>query len=230
MTRSRSTLLFEAFSVAGLLVVPSFIRALYGYLYPDSLAAGGEHSQLVFVEELLGQAFLLLVVWQIVRLNGESWRDFTEPPEKVDLFRSVGLAIAGYVACWAFSSALYTLVPRFSEMSDRPASLDQFRAPLTVGYVAMMVVNPHFEELIVRGYLQTRLRQAGFAGVSIVLTSTLLQAAYHIYQGLPAAIGLWGTFLFWGAYYHRTRRIWPVVGAHLIMDLAGALFYSRGAA
>ncbi len=229
MNRPRSAILFEALAVVGLLAVPNFVRALYAFLHPDVLAQGGEHSQLGFVGHLLEQLFLLAVVWQIVRLNGESLRDFTEPLVRIDVLRAIGLAIAGYAAYWAVVSTLSSVAPRFVTEWDRPKSLDHMRAPLTAAYLAYMIMNPHYEELIIRGFLQTRLAQAGFSSFSIVMASTLLQAGYHIYQGLPAALGLWAAFLFWGAYYRKHRRIWPVVGAHLIMDLMGALVTSQPA-
>ena len=69
------------------------------------------------------------------------------------------------------------------------------------------------------------------AAALAVLVSVAIQAFYHLYQGVPAALGHGATFLVFSLYYLRTRRIAPVVLAHLYMDV-GALILTatRGSA
>lgn len=229
MARPRSAILFETFVIAGLVALPAFFRALHGFLAPESMARGTDHPQLGFFSTVAEQLLLLALVWHIARLNGEGVGDFSEPIARRDVFRAFGLAFAGYVAYWAVFSTLHAAAPGFFSASERPQAVKLFQVPLSAGYLAWMVVNPHFEEITIRGFLQTRLRQAGFGATAIVLMSSLIQGAYHIYQGIPSAMALTASFCFWAAYYQKTRRLWPIVGAHWIMDLFAGLYHSRAA-
>ena len=42
--------------------------------------------------------------------------------------------------------------------------------------------------------------------------------AVHIYQGPLPVVGFAAVGGAWGVYYYRTRRIWPVVLAHGLLD------------
>ena len=77
-----------------------------------------------------------------------------------------------------------------------------------------------------RAFLQTRLGQLGWSTSVIVLTSACSQAAYHLYQGVPFMLGYVIVFGILATYYQRTRRLWPVVGVHLIADVASGVAYS----
>jgi membrane protease YdiL (CAAX protease family) len=84
--------------------------------------------------------------------------------------------------------------------------------------IAFTCVNPFFEELIVRAYTMSEIWSAGgSAGVAIAV-SVALQMSYHLYQGAARAIGLTVIFTIYSIYYAQTRKIAPVVLAHLAMD------------
>jgi membrane protease YdiL (CAAX protease family) len=89
-------------------------------------------------------------------------------------------------------------------------------------------LNPFYEELIVRAYLMTEVRQlTGSAGKAIIL-STVLQTSYHFYQGAPMAFSYAGLFLIFSCVYAKTGRITPIILAHLYMDvLATVIYYYR---
>jgi membrane protease YdiL (CAAX protease family) len=87
----------------------------------------------------------------------------------------------------------------------------------------MMVVNPFFEELLVRAYLMTEIEYlTGNINIAIVV-SVLLQTSYHYYQGAVAPLFLSIGFMFFSFYYAKNRRITPVILAHMYFDLL-ALF------
>src|SRR6266705_4901806 len=102
---------------------------------------------------------------------------------------------------------------------------------ITVGSVTWVIINPFFEELLVRAYTMTEVLWLTQSGALAVLVSVAIQAFYHLYQGVPAALGHGATFLVFSLYYLRTRRIAPVVLAHLYLDV-GALILTatRGSA
>lgn len=83
-----------------------------------------------------------------------------------------------------------------------------------------VIVNPVFEEMIVRAFLMSEILTITGSSALAVLFSVLLQTSYHLYQGLPYALGVGVIFLIFSIYYVRTRQIWPVIIAHFIMDLS----------
>jgi len=91
--------------------------------------------------------------------------------------------------------------------------------------ILALLVNPFFEELIVRGYFiveygQLRNRHRALEAVSV---SAALQAGYHAYQGMIACVGLFMLFVVYGIFFQRTKRLWPVVLSHEYFDLIGVL-------
>ena len=86
-------------------------------------------------------------------------------------------------------------------------------------------LNPFYEELIVRAYLLTEVRQLTGSATKAVILSTVLQTSYHLYQGGPSALS-WGIiFLLFSIYYAKTGRIAPIILAHLYMDVIATMMY-----
>jgi len=75
------------------------------------------------------------------------------------------------------------------------------------------------EEVVVRGYAQTRLEQLRAPTAVILLLPTGLWAALHLYQGVGPAVTILCLGLVYALYFHRTRRLWPLVVAHAAFDL-----------
>lgn len=76
------------------------------------------------------------------------------------------------------------------------------------------------EEIVVVGYLVTRLRQIGWDDRRAIGGSALLRAAYHLYQGWGGFLGNLVLGVVFAAWFTRTRRTWPLVVAHLLLDVA----------
>ena len=81
------------------------------------------------------------------------------------------------------------------------------------------------EEVIVLGYLVTRLEQMGASARGAVIASALLRGTYHLYQGWGGFAGNLAMGLFFGALFVRRRRTWPFVVAHFLLDVGAGLAY-----
>jgi membrane protease YdiL (CAAX protease family) len=81
----------------------------------------------------------------------------------------------------------------------------------------MCLVNPFFEELIVVGCVTRALEQHG-ASVTVP-ASAFFRLAYHLYQGPIAVASILPAGLILGAYYWKKRDLWPLIVAHMFMDL-----------
>jgi membrane protease YdiL (CAAX protease family) len=79
------------------------------------------------------------------------------------------------------------------------------------------------EEVIVLGYLITRLEQIGWSTVAAVATSALLRGSYHLYQGWGGFLGNLAMGLLFGILFVRWRRTWPFVLAHFVLDVGAGV-------
>ena len=84
-----------------------------------------------------------------------------------------------------------------------------------------MLLNPFFEELIVRAYLMTEIRELTGSAWLAGAASVALQTAYHLYYGWERALSLGFLFLAFSIYYATRRKATPIVVAHGIFDIWG---------
>jgi membrane protease YdiL (CAAX protease family) len=82
------------------------------------------------------------------------------------------------------------------------------------------------EEVIVVGYLLTRLGQLDVGPRTALLWSSLLRGAYHLYQGFGAGLGNLVMGLVFGYAWQRTGRLWPLVIAHGLIDTVAFVGYA----
>ena len=81
------------------------------------------------------------------------------------------------------------------------------------------------EEVIVLAYLVTRLRQLSLTPWASIGASALLRGTYHLYQGWGGFAGNLAMGLFFGWLFTRTRRAWPFVIAHFLVDVGAGVGY-----
>jgi membrane protease YdiL (CAAX protease family) len=81
------------------------------------------------------------------------------------------------------------------------------------------------EEVIVAGYLITRLQQLRLTPAAAIGASAVLRGTYHLYQGWGGFAGNVAMGLLFGFVFVRTRRTWPLIVAHLLLDLAAGAGY-----
>ncbi|GAY09220.1 CPBP family intramembrane glutamic endopeptidase [Pseudonocardia sp. N23] len=85
--------------------------------------------------------------------------------------------------------------------------------------------NAWAEEIVMIGYLLTRLRQLGWSPNRALLAAAVLRGAYHLYQGFGGFVGNLIMGLVFGRYWQRTGRLWPLVGAHTLIDVVAFVGY-----
>jgi hypothetical protein len=187
------------------------------------VAAADQSSE--FTRQVLGFVFALaplFLVVHLVRRSGEgvavvglsSDRPTRDVARGVALFAAVALAGIGvYLAAVELGVNRFVLpVPPLGHWWTVPA--------LVLNAVEAGLV----EEVVVLGYLVTRLRQLSWTPVRAIAASALLRGSYHLYQGWGGFVGnlamgaLFGfLFLRWG------RRTWPFVVAHVLLDIGAGV-------
>lgn len=81
------------------------------------------------------------------------------------------------------------------------------------------------EEIVVVGFLLTRLRQLGWSNQRALAVSALLRGSYHLYQGYGGFAGNVVMGLIFGYWFQRTRRVLPLVIAHFLLDALSFIGY-----
>ncbi|MGH3833446.1 MAG: CPBP family intramembrane glutamic endopeptidase, partial [Pseudonocardiaceae bacterium] len=92
--------------------------------------------------------------------------------------------------------------------------------------VASAVANGLAEELLVVGYLITRLRQLGSGEDATALTSAVLRGSYHLYQGFGGFLGNLAMGLIFARFWQKTTRLYPLITAHALIDTIVFTSYS----
>ena len=100
--------------------------------------------------------------------------------------------------------------------------------------VASAFANAWAEEVVMIGYLLTRLRQLGWSENRALGAAAVLRGAYHLYQGVGAFVGNAVMGCVFGRVWQRHNRLWPLIGAHALIDVVAFVGYaflpgSRGA-
>ena len=86
--------------------------------------------------------------------------------------------------------------------------------------------NAALEEVIMLGFLITRLRQLHWHPVMIILTSAVIRGSYHLYQGFGGFAGNLIMGVIFGLVYLRWRRVAPLIVAHTLLDVAAFVGYA----
>ncbi|WP_322750212.1 MULTISPECIES: CPBP family intramembrane glutamic endopeptidase [unclassified Frankia] len=216
--------LWAAVRYIGDLTAPGPLRSQVAEL--NSSAAPGRPwldlaLQLVGVATALVPA--LLALYLLVRDGGgpsaigfdrrEPIRDICFGAGLAALVGGAGLGL--YLLAW-HSGANLTVVP--TSLPDV-----WWRIPVLL---LSAVENAVLEEVVVVGYLLTRLRQVGCNDRSALATSAILRGSYHLYQGLGGFVANLIMGLLFGRIYQRWGRIGPLVVAHSLIDSVAFVGYA----
>ena len=131
-----------------------------------------------------------------------------------DLLQGVGftalIGIPGLALVWAAHELGINASLAVVDLPD-----EWYRVPLLLLEAAQ---NGILEEIVVVGYLLTRLRQLGWTDSRALGASALLRGTYHLYQGWGGFAGNMVMGLIFGWWFQRTRRVLPLVIAHSLLD------------
>jgi membrane protease YdiL (CAAX protease family) len=88
------------------------------------------------------------------------------------------------------------------------------------------IENAVLEEVVVIGYLFTRLRQFAWNVIAIIALSAVIRGAYHLYQGIGPFVANLIMGVIFGLIYLRWKRVGPLVVAHSLLDIAAFVGYA----
>jgi len=196
-----------------------FIVSSAYYLMEGTAPADLRQHQVRLVGALIAEAGSLAVLWYVLSAQGRSWKNIGGDFDWKDVPRALGLAFVSTVAMYVILISVQVFFLAYSGHYLTPKSVHGLLGVGISGLsIAFVCLNPFFEELIVRGYLMTEIAELGGKGALAILLSIAVQMSYHLYQGLENCIALTTVFAVYSIYFWRSRRIAPVVLAHLCVD------------
>jgi membrane protease YdiL (CAAX protease family) len=180
--------------------------------------------------QLAGIAFAMVPVALVIYLMSEGGRSAvrrlglvtTRPEWPRDLTWGVGLAaVIGLPGL-----GLYYLA-RAVDLNATviPTSINEHWWTLPV-LVLSAAQNAVLEEVVVVGYLITRLRQLGWSPSWALAASAVLRGSYHLYQGFGAFVGNAVMGVVFGGWFLKKGRVLPLVVAHTILDVVAFVGYA----
>jgi membrane protease YdiL (CAAX protease family) len=186
-----------------------------GVVFNDAVLIG------IVVFELVQAAFL---VW-FLRVRGWTL-------EKVGLrinWRGTGigwlLLLGTYVLAMAAQHLASLALPAQMQAAVERYPVSDPNVNMQLVFIAS-TVNGMFEEVFVAGYIITALREARGVWMAINV-STVVRLLYHLYQGPIGVVTIVPMGLLYGFVYARTRQLWPLMFAHVLIDIIGLSHIGR---
>jgi membrane protease YdiL (CAAX protease family) len=190
------------------------------YLFGGTAPTTPMQQHFRLVAALITESTSLTVLWYVMSRQGRTWKDIGWKLEFADVPRAMGLLIAATVLTYLVLIPIQYSYRAYSGRFLVPKSLNSmFGFGVSFLSIAVICLNPFFEELIVRAYTMSEVMNLGGNRRLAVIVSVVLQMSYHLYQGVENAIALTLLFTAFSIYYIRTGRIMAVILAHLGLDL-----------
>lgn len=223
----RRTLVEEVLVVLSLSVLSGAAYAILSLVESpiSGVVVAAANPSNAFARQVLGFAFGLapaFLVLHLVRRSGEGTAaiGLGEPEPAVDAGRAAAIAVlVGAAGLAIYLAAVELGVNRF--VLPTPPLGHWWTVPAVV---MNAIEAAAVEEIVVLGYLVTRLQQLSWSATQAVGASALLRGTYHLYQGWGGFAGnlamgvLFGLlFLRWG------RRTWPFLLAHALLDVGAGV-------
>ncbi len=175
---------------------------------------------------VLVEGILAALLLPYLRRRGWTPASAAGSPEPWDIVHGGVVWLAAMAAYAATYYACYLAAPAAAQALRSPSLVAGAHVP---ALVAVTLLNAIFEEFLWLGYavpaLGSRLGLGAACAVSIALRTSI-----HLYQGAMAFVGILPMAVVFTLYFARTRRLWPLVVAHVVVDavgLAGALLSAR---
>jgi membrane protease YdiL (CAAX protease family) len=207
----------------GLVLMVAFSAPILGSAYLASHPSPHEYTGSRLVLGILSEAISLMLFLVLFKRQGRQLKDIGFSFHWTDLPKAIGLAVAAFMMMWIY----YLTIPYVYFL----ITLNTFRGyPLSSTFPAslwfifpFLLLNPFFEETLVRGYLMTELIDLRKSVIFAAIISLLFQTSYHLYYGVFGAVMVGCGLSIFVIYYAKTRRLMPVILAHMIWDFTPIL-------
>lgn len=194
-------------------IFPLVINSIYLFITDNPTEYSSDNQ---FIFSIIWEMLSLGILYLVLKKQGRNYKDIGFEFRKTDILHGILLYFGIYIA---YIIAL-SISPNFSQA---PRNIEFLKANVSIFYMLFIIVNPFFEELIVRAYTITEVKYLLKKEEISVLISTLIQTSYHLYQGLIPALYVGIMFFIFSIYFVKSRRIVPIIVVHLFFDFIAML-------
>lgn len=211
---------FDVAAVFCLAVLPDLVRSFMATNSAGATTSSLDSLLWLLIVRSLQVSLPILV---ILKLRSVKWSDygFLGFRPVWDTLVALGLVLAGYVAYYLLALSLLLIGFDFSADANALPGMMQ-EAQISVFSVLLVFAascaNGFAEELAIRSYLITRLGELTGSTMLAVVTTTILFAAYHSYQGRYGIVSALAVGSVFAIYFVTAKRFWPIAMAHAMMD------------
>jgi membrane protease YdiL (CAAX protease family) len=212
------------FEVCLVLLVACGSYILYSlYLLIHGPSTAPQSSNLRWALAIVQEVTALLLLGYVLSRRGLKFADFGLRWSLRDVVVGLLVAAVSYAA-YGLGRTLVQIVYHlvYGSFAKGPNAKDFFPLP-SVMAIPWSLLNPFFEELIVRAYLMTEINELTGSSTLAIALSVGVQFSYHLYYGWAGAISLSFVFLALALYYARSRCALPVIVAHGFFDVYALL-------
>jgi membrane protease YdiL (CAAX protease family) len=199
---------------------PSIAASIYVLFHPRRIVDTNPRIGAGFLYELIALTlFGILFTRQRRKLSalGLSFR-------WTDLPKALGLTVASFAVMWIAYYVVWAVWVTLAQKNPQiPDTSSRFDATSLWFLLPFLLLNPFFEEVLVRGYLMTELIELRHSVAVAVVVSLAVQTSYHLYYGIVGALSVGSGLAVFALYYAKSRRLTPVILAHLLWDLTSLL-------
>jgi uncharacterized protein len=198
-------------------IVPRSLAALFE---PEGLIArsGPPITNAALLGSVIYELLVLGVLGLFLRARGWTFARLGLRPSWGDSALGVPLALGAYFAYALLWLVIVSAWPRIGQIGAATHLVGAHLRWLNVLLVS--AINPVFEEVFVCAYVIAALSERHGATAAINV-SAAIRVFCHFYQGVVGVLAIVPMALLFAYWYARTRRLWPLIVAHAILDLAG---------
>jgi membrane protease YdiL (CAAX protease family) len=138
------------------------------------------------------------------------------PRWAVDIWPGLGLAAASFGAEIPVGLVLTPVLAHNANLVNK-VPIGHVPAYYVIWGIAMAAITAIAEEVLMNGYLMTRLGQLGWTPKSALILSLSLRTSYHVYYGLGFLLTVPFGYLVTRS-FQKHRRLNRVIAAHFLFD------------
>jgi len=196
-----------------------FTGSILGSIYLAFHPAAPSYSNMRLLTGICDEITGLLLFLVLFKRQGRFLRDIGLSFQWTDLPKALLLALAAVFVMWAMRLVLaYVWLLTTLHPPQWPETHGMFSASSFWLFLPFLLLNPFFEEILVRGYLMTEFIDLSKSVLLATVISITVQTSYHLYYGLAGAIVVGSGLAVLAIYFAKSRRLMPVILAHMLWD------------
>jgi len=202
-----------------LILAVVFTGSILGSVYLAFHPAAPSYSNMRLLTGISEEITGLLLFLVLFKRQGSRLQDIGLSFQWTDLPKALGLAMAAFLVMWVMRFVIpYVWLLTTLHPPQWPETHAMFSASSFWLFLPFLLLNPFFEEILVRGYLMTELIDLRKSVFLATVVSLMVQTSYHLYYGLAGAIVVGSGLAVLAIYFAKSRRLMPIILAHMLWD------------